>query len=75
MVQEFQISNLYEHTHIFLCNNTYSKSTAPKSAMENLMNVSEVEAFNSIEIPILEQDTSEQNIYILYYLRYTGKRA
>ena len=75
VVEEFQIPNLYEHIRVFLCNNIYSKSTAPESDVENLMNAGEVEAFNSVEIPVLEQDTSEQNAYILHYLRCTGKRA
>jgi len=75
VVEEYQIPNLYKHMHVFLRNNTYSKSAAPESDVENLMNAGEVEAFNSVEIPVLEQDTSEQNAYILYHLRHTGKRA
>jgi len=75
VVEEYQIPNLYEHMRIFLHNNIYSKSAAPESDVENLMNASEVEAFNSVEIPVPEQDTSEQNAYILHHLRCTGKRA
>jgi len=75
VVEEFQIPNLYEHIRVFLRNNIYSKSTAPESDVENLMNAGEVEAFNSVEIPVPEQDTSEQNAYILHHLRCTGKRA
>jgi len=75
VVEEFQIRNLYEHIRVFLHNNIYSKSTAPESDVENLMNAGKVETFNSVEIPVLEQDTSEQNVYILYHLRCTAKRA
>ena len=75
MVEEFQIPNLYEDIRVFLRNNIYSKSTAPESDMENLMNAGQVEAFNSVEIPVPEQDTSKQNTCILHHLRCTGKRA
>jgi len=71
MVEEYQIPNLYEHMRVFLRNNIYSKSGAPESDVENLMNTGEVEAFNSVEIPVPEQDTSEQNAYILHHLRCT----
>jgi len=58
-----------------LRDNIYSKSIAPESVVENLMNAAEVEAFNSVEIRVPEQDTSEQNAYILHHLRCTGQRA
>ena len=75
MVEEFQIPNLYEHIRVFLRNKIFSKSTAPESDMENLMNAGEVKAFNSMEILLPEQDTSEQNVYIPHHFKCIGKRA
>ena len=75
VVGEYEIPNRYEHMRVFLHNNIYSKSAAPESDVENLMNAGEVKAFNSVEIPVPEQNTSEQNAYILHHLRCTGKRV
>jgi hypothetical protein len=75
LVEEFQIPSLRKHVRMFLLNNIYSNSEAPESDADNLLNNCGVEAFSSVEIPVPEQDTSEQNAYILHHLRCTGKRA
>jgi len=75
VVEKFHIPFLNKHIREFLLKNVCGDASDPESDANNLINNCMVEAFSSVEIPVPQQDTGEQNAYVLHHLRCTGMRA
>jgi len=74
VAEEFMIPELGEHIVQFFACNVYQAANDPESDAESILLHATVQAYNSLEIPIPDQDVDKKNAYKLQDVRATRGR-
>jgi len=75
IVEAFMIPDLVRHVKHFLEWNVSQAGADPLLDAERMMLHATVETYNTLEIPVLDQDVDANNMYKVQYLRVTGRKS
>jgi len=75
IAEAFMIPDLARHVKHFLEWNVCQAGVDPQSDAERILLHATVEAYNSLEIPVLDQDVNADNTYKVQHLRVTGRKG
>ena len=73
LANEFIIPEIGLHTKVFFETNVFTTSKDSESDAKELLRNATVEAYASLEVPVLDQDSNDINSYQLQKLQTTGK--
>jgi len=71
VAEEFMIPELGDHIVQFFACNVCQAANDPESNAERILLYATVHAYNSLEIPVPDQDVDENNAYKLQHVRAT----
>jgi len=71
VAKEYMIPELRDHIVQFFTHNVSQIAKDPESDAERILLHASVQAYNSLEIPVPDQDVDENNAYKLQHMRAT----